>query len=30
MMTDRQRSQLLGVIILAMAILLIACFRYYF
>jgi hypothetical protein len=28
-MTDRQRSQLLGIIILAMAMLLLACIRYY-
>lgn len=29
-MIDRQRSQLLGIIVLAILILLIACIRYYF
>ena len=29
-MTDRQRSQCLGIIILAIAVLLLACIRYYF
>ncbi len=29
-MIDRQRSQLLGIIVLAILILLLACVRYYF
>jgi hypothetical protein len=29
-MIDRQRSQVLGIIVLAIVILLIACIRYYF
>jgi hypothetical protein len=29
-MIDRQRSQLLGIIVLAIIILLVACIRYYF
>jgi hypothetical protein len=29
-MVDRQRSQLLGIIVLAIIVLLVACIRYYF
>lgn len=29
-MLDRQRSQLLGIIVLAIIILIVACIRYYF